>query len=66
MGQSRARPLKMGVIDMRAINKLRGSLYTTARVLGDINAILGGPDKVVKRLTNRLIGRNLIRRMWWR
>jgi hypothetical protein len=48
------------------INKLRQRLYNTARILGDVNAVVslfeGRPDKLLRRLTNKVIGRKLLRR----
>jgi hypothetical protein len=37
------------------INKLRSILYTTARILGDVNAAKKG--KLGKRIANKVIGR---------
>ena len=49
------------------IGKLRGSLYRVARLLGDVSAVTSGrPDRIAKRLVNKLIGRKLVRRLWWR
>jgi hypothetical protein len=48
------------------INKLRQRLYNTARILGDVNAVVslfeGRPDKLLRRLTNKVVGRKLLRR----
>lgn len=38
-----------------SINKLRSILYSTARILGDVNAAKKG--KLGKRITNKVIGR---------
>lgn len=40
---------------MASINKLRRSLYKTARVLGDVNAVKRGT--VGKRIGRRAVGR---------
>jgi hypothetical protein len=39
------------------INKIRSILYTSAKVLGDVNAVVRGPDKIVKRIGRRLAGK---------
>jgi hypothetical protein len=44
--------------------RLRSGLYGLARVIGDINAVRRG--RLGKRLVNRLIGRSLVTRLWWR
>jgi hypothetical protein len=46
------------------INKTRNLLYKIARALGDVNAVSRGPKAIVKRLTNKLIGRKLISKAW--
>ncbi len=43
---------------------LRSALYRTARLLGDVNAVAKG--KLAQRVTNKLVGRTLVRRLWWR
>jgi hypothetical protein len=42
----------------------RGLLYTLARLMGDVSAVRKG--RVGKRLGNRLIGLNVVSRLWWR
>jgi hypothetical protein len=37
-------------------------LYTLARLMGDVNAVRRG--RIGKRLANRWIGRNVVRRLW--
>jgi len=41
------------------INKIRSLLYSTARLLGDVNAIAKGKigQRIVRRLVGRLTGR---------
>ena len=40
------------------INKIRSILYTSAKVLGDVNAVASGrPDKIIKRIGRRLAGK---------
>jgi len=56
---------------MNWITNARRSTYTVGRLLGDLNAVTsaaqtGKPDKIVKRLVNKWIGRNLVSKMWWR
>lgn len=40
---------------MGKISKIRSILYTTAKILGDVDAVSKG--KVVKRTRNRLLGK---------
>ena len=47
------------------LSKLRGLLYKTARIIGDVQAIRHG--RIVKRIHNRIVGRlsgKLLRRIW--
>ncbi len=47
--------------------KLRRSLYRWARLLGDLQAITSGnPKRIGKRVVNKLVGRKVVRRLWWR
>ena len=48
------------------LEAVRRYSYQVGRVAGDINALLGGPEKIVKRLVNKWIGRNIVRRLWLR
>lgn len=46
---------------------LRSSLYRAARLLGDGQALASGkPRRIVKRAANKVIGRKLVRRVWFR
>ena len=50
---------------MMTLSKLRGLLYKTARVLGDVQAVRRG--RIIKRLHNRIVGRlsgKLLGRIW--
>lgn len=40
-----------------SINKIRKALYTSAKILGDVNAMKKG--KLGKRIVNRMIGKAL-------
>ena len=55
---------------MSTIGKTRGIFYRLARLLGWVQIITdtveGRPDKASKKLWNKLIGRKVVRRMWWR
>jgi hypothetical protein len=44
------------------VARTRSALYSLARFLGDYQAVKNG--RVGKRITNKLIGRNVVRRMW--
>jgi hypothetical protein len=49
------------------VSKLRRQLYRSASLLGDVEAVASGdPRRVERRLVNKLIGRKLVRRVWWR
>lgn len=41
------------------ISHVRGGLYKTARFLGDVQAVLGGPKAIGKRIGRRIVGRAL-------
>lgn len=43
---------------------MRSLLYAFARILGDLTAIRRG--RYHKRVANRLIGRHIISKLWWR
>lgn len=52
---------------MSALGKPRRSLYRVARILGDVDAVASGkPKRMGKRLANKVIGRKVVRRLWWR
>jgi hypothetical protein len=46
---------------------LRSSLYRSARILGDMQAVASGnPKRIERRAKNKLIGRALLRSGVWR
>jgi hypothetical protein len=46
---------------------LRSSLYRSARVLGDVEAVSSGdPKRITRRAKNKLLGRALGRSGFWR
>ena len=46
---------------------LRGSLYRSARILGDMQAVASGnPKRIERRAKNKLVGRVLGRSGLWR
>ena len=40
-----------------SISKARSTLYRTGRILGDIQAIAGGPNKAARRVARRAAGK---------
>jgi hypothetical protein len=44
------------------VGQTRSLLYSLARFLGDYQAVKRG--RVGRRITNRLIGRNVVRLLW--
>ncbi len=52
---------------LRTLRKARRASYRTGALLGDLNAIASGnPKRMLKRLVNKLLGRKVVRRLWWR
>lgn len=47
----------------RTIPTLRTFLYRSARQLGDVDAVIH-PEKLPRRVANKWLGRNLVRRIW--
>lgn len=39
------------------LNQIRSVFYFIARVMGDVQAILGGPDAMLRRIGRRILGR---------
>ena len=49
------------------IKKVRREAYRAGRVLGDLDAVASGkPDRIVKRIINKWLGRKLLWRFWRR
>jgi hypothetical protein len=47
--------------------RLRSSLYRSARILGDVEAVASGnPKRITRRVKNKLLGRALGRAGIWR
>lgn len=46
---------------------MRRRLYKTARLLGDLSAVFSGkPDRVIKRMANKWIGKNIVSKLWFK
>ncbi len=43
---------------------MRSYCYSLARLLGDLRAL--STLRIVKRIVNKLIGRTIVSRLWWR
>lgn len=52
---------------LRTLRKTRRASYRVGSLLGDLSAVLSGkPGRVARRAVNKLVGRKVVRRMWWR
>ena len=40
-----------------SIRDIRSVLYRSARLLGDAQAVLGGPNRIIRRIGRRIVGR---------
>jgi hypothetical protein len=41
--------------------------YQLARWIRDLEVLgSGNPGRMIKRLANKAVGRNIVRRLWWR
>ena len=46
------------------ISRARGQLYSSARSLGDVQAVSQGPDATAKRVVRRLVLRQVSKTLW--
>ncbi|MFN2555637.1 MAG: hypothetical protein ABR592_01985 [Nitriliruptorales bacterium] len=52
---------------LRTLRQARRASYRASAILGDVSAIASGkPSRIAKRLVNKVIGRKVVRRLWWR
>jgi hypothetical protein len=66
-GELRHRRLVRNAFQSDPLMSLRGNLYRSARILGDVQAVASGnPKRVERRAKNKLIGRALGRSGVWR
>jgi len=48
------------------MGKLVSSLFKLARLANDISKVASGdPKKIIRRVKNKIIGRELIKKIWW-
>ncbi|WP_430483508.1 hypothetical protein [Rossellomorea marisflavi] len=47
-----------------SISKIRSALYKTAKILGDISAVLKGPKAMKRRVKNRVVGKYAAKRIF--
>jgi len=51
---------------MSTLRTTRQASYRFARTLGDVQAIASGsPSKIAKRYANKVLGRHVVRRLWF-
>ena len=66
-GELRQRRVVPDTLRRDPLMSLRGNLYRSARILGDIQAVASGnPKRIERRAKNKLIGRALGRSGVWR
>ncbi len=52
---------------MTFLRKVRRASYRAGSWLGWLEALTSGrPSRLIKRVVNVLIGRKVVRRLWWR
>jgi hypothetical protein len=52
---------------MSGLGKIRRSLYRGGSMLGDISAVASGdPKRVMRRAANKVLGKSVIRKAWFR
>jgi hypothetical protein len=66
-GELRQRRLVANPLQGDPLMSLRGNLYRSARILGDMQAVTSGnPKRITRRAKNKLVGRALGRAGVWR
>lgn len=49
------------------MTRARRGCYRLGSLLGDLEALFSGrPGRIAKRIANKLIGRKIVRRIWWK
>jgi hypothetical protein len=66
-GELRKRRLVPNKLQGDPLMSLRGGLYRSARILGDMQAVASGnPKRIERRAKNKFVGRALGRSAFWR
>lgn len=51
---------------MAVLGRLSRTIEAVGRIVRDVNAVTRGPGAIIRRTLNKIIGRNIVRRLWFR